>query len=157
VYCSADNTESDPSSYVNYYKRATAYLSLGKHGAALDDFDSILKLNPEFSQAHYQKAKILAQDGEFDLAVTELRAFLQSNNKKASDEAGAEQLFSNVSGAASNAKHAYTAAKKKKWEECVHSATRALEVGPNSAKLRELRVECNTEMGDAEGAYADLR
>jgi tetratricopeptide (TPR) repeat protein len=45
-----DDTEADPTSYVNFYKRATAYLSLGKHSAALDDFDEILKLNPDFSQ-----------------------------------------------------------------------------------------------------------
>ena len=40
----------DPTSYINYYKRATVYLSLGKHSAALDDFDSILQLNPGFVQ-----------------------------------------------------------------------------------------------------------
>jgi DnaJ family protein C protein 3 len=43
-------SELDPSSYVNYYKRATVYLSLGKHSAALDDFDAILRLNPGFAQ-----------------------------------------------------------------------------------------------------------
>lgn len=46
----ADEAELDPYSYVNYYKRATAYLSLGRHSAALDDFDSILRLNPGFLQ-----------------------------------------------------------------------------------------------------------
>lgn len=40
----------EPASYVNYYKRATAYLSLGRHSAALDDFDHILRLNPGFVQ-----------------------------------------------------------------------------------------------------------
>jgi tetratricopeptide (TPR) repeat protein len=36
--------------YSNYYKRATAYLSLGRNGPALDDFETILKLNPSFVQ-----------------------------------------------------------------------------------------------------------
>jgi DnaJ homolog subfamily C member 3 len=44
----------DPNSYVNYYKRATAYLSLGRHTPALEDFDSILKLNPGFVQVCYR-------------------------------------------------------------------------------------------------------
>ena len=42
-------TEHDPN-YVTHYKRATAYLSLGRNSQALDDFDSILKLNPTFSK-----------------------------------------------------------------------------------------------------------
>lgn len=42
--------ELDPNSYLNYYKRATAYLSLGRQQAALDDFDAILRLNPGFAQ-----------------------------------------------------------------------------------------------------------
>ena len=37
-------------SYSNYYKRATAYLSIGKQSSALDDFDTILQLNPAFTQ-----------------------------------------------------------------------------------------------------------
>lgn len=40
----------DPNSYVNYYKRATAYLSLGRHAQAIEDFDSILRINPSFTQ-----------------------------------------------------------------------------------------------------------
>lgn len=48
--CEADGPDLEPASYVNYYKRATAYLSLGRHSAALDDFDHILRLNPGFVQ-----------------------------------------------------------------------------------------------------------
>lgn len=40
---------------------------------------------------------------------------------------------------------------------CVDHATKALEAGPNSAELRELRLECSTEMGDVEAVYGDLR
>lgn len=46
----ADSSELDPHSYSSYYKRATAYLSLGRNTAALDDFDTILRLNPAFVQ-----------------------------------------------------------------------------------------------------------
>lgn len=45
----AEGLELEPS-YSNYYKRATAYLSMGKQSSALDDFDTILKLNPAFTQ-----------------------------------------------------------------------------------------------------------
>jgi DnaJ family protein C protein 3 len=38
----------------------------------------------------------------------------------------------------------------------VDHATKALETGPNSADLRELRVRCATELGDVEAVYGDL-
>lgn len=50
----ADNAELDPNSYLNFYKRATAYLSLGRHSAALEDFESILRLNPSFAQVSFR-------------------------------------------------------------------------------------------------------
>lgn len=51
-------TELDPHSYSTYYKRATAYLSLGRNSAALDDFDRILKMNPAFIQVCWYKIEL---------------------------------------------------------------------------------------------------
>ena len=48
------------------------------------------------------------------------------------------------------------AAGGKQWQACVDSATKALEYGPNSAGLRELRVQCATELKDVEAVYGDL-
>ena len=53
-------------------------------------------------------------------------------------------------------KAAHKAAGKKQWEACVQHSSRALEIGPSSVELRELRVECATEMGDLDTTYADL-
>jgi DnaJ family protein C protein 3 len=39
----------------------------------------------------------------------------------------------------------------------VEHSTRALEVGLNSAELREIRVACATELGDVDAVYGDLR
>ncbi|BEJ17604.1 hypothetical protein CspHIS471_0610050 [Cutaneotrichosporon sp. HIS471] len=141
---------SDPT-YANYYKRATAYLSMGRHTAALDDFDEILKMNPDFSQAHFQKAKIYAQDGAFDDAARELTSFHKSKRDEASDE-----LARNVKSAQVSLKAAKADAGRKKWDSCVEHATQAIKVGSNNAELRELRARCETERGNVEGAYADL-
>lgn len=54
-------------------------------------------------------------------------------------------------GSASNAREG------KRWDVCVDQATKALEVGPNSGQLREMRIECATELGDVESVYGDLR
>ena len=82
----------EPSSYVNYYKRATAYLSLGRSSSALDDFERILQLNPAFAQAHYQKAKILAKEGDFDQAGRELKAFGKSKSDPEAEELVSQTL-----------------------------------------------------------------
>ncbi|KLT38408.1 hypothetical protein CC85DRAFT_281216 [Cutaneotrichosporon oleaginosum] len=141
---------SDPS-YANYYKRATAYLSLGRHASALADFDAILSLNPEFAQAHFQKAKIYAQDGAFDAAARELALFHKSKR----DDASAE-LAHAVAGALAASKAAEADAARQKWDACVDHATQALKVAPNSGALRALRARCETARGHVDGAYADL-
>ncbi|KAK1926612.1 putative Co-chaperone [Papiliotrema laurentii] len=143
--------ELDPSSYVNYYKRATVYLSLGKHSAALDDFDAILRLNPGFAQAHWQKAKILAKEGRFDEAQAELKQY-----SKSKVDSEAEDLGRSITQASAASKSAHKSAKGKHWQACVDHATKALEVGPNSVEMRQLRVECSTQLGDVEAAYGDL-
>lgn len=144
--------ESDPTSYLNYYKRATAYLSQGKQNAALDDFNAIIDLNPSFAQAYFQKAKVLAKEGDFDDAASAMKKF---SKLKPGDTAGSK-LSSDISSAKAALKAAEAAAKKKKWDECVEQATRAVHVAPNSKAVRELRVRCETERGDAQAVFADM-
>ncbi|WWC87303.1 uncharacterized protein L201_002191 [Kwoniella dendrophila CBS 6074] len=141
----------DPTSYVNYYKRATAYLSAGRNGAALDDFDRILEINPSFAQAHLQKAKILAKEGNFEKAQSELKAYGKSKSDTESEE-----LAHSLNLAAAASKSAHNAKQSKDWHVCVDHATKALEVGPNSSELRELRLDCATELGDVQAVYGDL-
>lgn len=57
---------------MSYYKRATAYLSLGRTSSAIDDFSTILVLRPGFDKALLQRAKLYASDGDFSLAKTDL-------------------------------------------------------------------------------------
>lgn len=70
---------------------------MGRTNAALDDFDTILRLNPAFVQvrpsvraegmadvqAHYQKAKILAKDGEFSRAGEALQLYPKQDQEAA--------------------------------------------------------------------------
>jgi DnaJ homolog subfamily C member 3 len=47
--------------------------------------------------------------------------------------------------------------KSSKWQVCVDEATKALDVGPNSVELREIRVRCAEGLGDVEAVIGDLR
>jgi len=67
-------------------------LSLGRSSSALDDFERIVQLNPAFAQAHYQKAKILAKEGDFDQAGKELKAFGKSKSDPEAEELVSQTL-----------------------------------------------------------------
>lgn len=75
--------EQDPSNYLTYYKRATAYLSLGRTNAAVEDFSKILDLKPDFEKALMQRARIYAKEGDFELAQKDLEKYLESHPKDA--------------------------------------------------------------------------
>jgi DnaJ family protein C protein 3 len=51
---------------------------------------------------------------------------------------------------------AESAAASGEWQICVDHASKALEVGPNSLELRELRLRCVTELGNVVAIYGDL-
>src|SRR4051794_15762952 len=78
----------DPSSWNLRYRRATAYISLGRHSPAIEDLDAIIRLNPKFTQARLQKGKILAKEGQFKEAKEEIRKYLKEAEK--ADPAGLE-------------------------------------------------------------------
>jgi DnaJ family protein C protein 3 len=66
---------------LTYYKRATAYLSLGRNNAAADDFTTILNLKPDFDKALLQRARIYVKEGNFQLALNDLIKYLKTNPK----------------------------------------------------------------------------
>ncbi|KAH9029466.1 hypothetical protein EDB84DRAFT_1496401 [Lactarius hengduanensis] len=58
--------EQSPVDPTLYYKRATAYFSLGRHANAITDFDQVLALTSDsFDKAHLMKAKIHAKEGRW--------------------------------------------------------------------------------------------
>lgn len=143
--------ELDSTSYSNYYKRATAYISLGRNGAAIDDLDRIVELNPAFVQAHLQKGRVLAKDGDFARATTSLHAC-----KGSKAESDAQELLDSVYRAEQASAKAQRAADGEHWAQCINSASAALEVASHSTSLRELRLRCEEGAGDVDGVYGDL-
>jgi DnaJ family protein C protein 3 len=77
----------DPTSFNLHYLRATTYLSQGRHQLALTDFTKLLQLKPDFHQAHLQRARILAKEGDFEQAQKELGVWLKTDKGKGDEEA----------------------------------------------------------------------
>ncbi|KAJ7825460.1 hypothetical protein B0H13DRAFT_2122282 [Mycena leptocephala] len=143
--------EQSPADYLLFYKRATAYLSLGRHGAALDDFAHVLTLTP-LPSAHLMQARIHTKDGDFALARAALKQY--TGGEKELQERDA--LLQDIADAEAGAKQAAQERGAQLWNACVESASRALRISTHSTTVRTLRVECALGAGDIEGAVGDM-
>ncbi|KAH9887660.1 hypothetical protein C8Q73DRAFT_712794 [Cubamyces lactineus] len=145
--------EQAPADYLLYYKRATAHYSLGRHPAALADFDQVLALtNDTFDKANLMKARIYAKEGKFAEARDALRKY---STKVKGDQASQEVMMSITEGELASKKIAQSI-RAKLWQACVEAASMALSTASHSVKLRQQRADCSIAAGDIEGAVADL-
>lgn len=138
----------DPSNYLTFFKRATTYLSLGRHSQATDDFNKVLSIKPNFEGAHLQLAKIKSRVADWDGAKAQFK----------SGSRGPESLeVKELEGARLAATLAAAAEESEQWEECVTQAGTAILVATRSHTLRELRSRCRFKRGDIEGGIGDLQ
>jgi DnaJ family protein C protein 3 len=63
-----DALGADAKNYQAFYKRATAYLALGRTKQAVKDLNVVLNFDPAFSQARKRRAELHAKHGKFDAA-----------------------------------------------------------------------------------------
>lgn len=138
----------DPSNYLSVFKRATAYLSLGRSSQATEDFNQVLKLKPGFEGAHVQLAKIKAKVADWEGARAE---YVSAN--KAEDSPELEELTA----AQTAAGLAVEAEKAKQWDDCINNAGTAIFVAPRAVSLREVRARCRFEKGEVEEGMGDLQ
>lgn len=142
-----------PADYLLYYKRGTAYFSLGRHPAALSDFDRVLSLTSDsFDNAYLMKARIHAMDGRFPAARDAIKRF---SSRVKSDPSLHEILMSVTEGEIA-AKKANQAKRARLWTACVEAASTALAVASYSTELRQLRIDCALASTDIESAVGDL-
>ncbi|KAF8075747.1 hypothetical protein FPV67DRAFT_1617228 [Lyophyllum atratum] len=145
--------DQSPTDYLLYYKRATAYFSLSRHGPALDDFDKVLALTSgTFDNANLMKARIHARDGHFDLAREALAAYVKA--KGVNEEAG--ELEGSIREAEGGEGKMEKERAAQLWNACIESASAALRVASHSIDIRSVRAECALASGDVDSAVGDL-
>lgn len=72
----SDAIELSPADYLLYYKRATAYFSLSRHPAALDDIEAVLRMTDgTFHHAFLMKARIHSKEGDWAKARQILKRY----------------------------------------------------------------------------------
>ncbi|KAI0820671.1 hypothetical protein BC628DRAFT_1395778 [Trametes gibbosa] len=145
--------EQSPADYSLYYKRATAYYSLGRHPAALADFDQVLTLtNDTFDKANLMRARIYAKEAKY----IEARDALRKYSTKVKGDQGSQEVMMSITEGELATKKVAQAIRAKLWQACVEAATMALSTASHSVKLRQQRADCSIAAGDIEGAVADL-
>lgn len=138
----------DPNNYLTLFKRATAFLSLGRSNQATDDFNKVLALKPGFHGAHVQLAKIRSKTADWDGARADYVAA-----EKLEDSPELVELA--VAEAAAAA--AVAAVKDKSWDDCVSNAGTAIVIASRSLALRQMRSICRFERGEIEEGMGDLQ
>ena len=147
--------DQSPTDYLLYYKRATAYFSLQRHGSAQDDFDKVLSLTSNtFDNAHLMKARIYTRDGHFASARTSLSLYIKAKGKKMDKEA--EELDVEITEGERLKEKADKERKAQLWNACIETASEALRVASHSVEIRAWRAECALAAGDIESSVGDL-
>ncbi|EGE02711.1 DnaJ homolog subfamily C member protein [Trichophyton mentagrophytes] len=138
--------DKDPSNYLSIFQRGAAYLSLGRHSRAADDFNKVLKLKPGFEGALLQRGKLRMRSGNWTGAKEDLQAAGKPG------EGDLVQLHeAHVAAVA-----AEEAEKKQDWETCVAQSNIAIMKAMGSSELRRMRGKCHFERGDIQEGINDL-
>ncbi len=138
---------------MTYFKRATVYLALGKHKAALDDLNEVIQLKPDFLAARLQRGSVLLKQGRLDEAHIDFEWVLRSDpyNEEAAHS------YSLIDPLKHDIQNAYLLINDNDWSEAVVVLTRLLHELPWDCKLREMRSNAYEKLGDIVNAISDLR
>eukprot|EP00052_Salpingoeca_macrocollata_P023722 m.209412 g.209412 ORF g.209412 m.209412 type:complete len:492 (+) comp22094_c3_seq6:955-2430(+) len=139
----------EPSSYMNYMRRATVLMALGRYRVAIKDFDTILEKKPDFNSARSHRADLLTKQGEFALAEQDWKYLT------ASDET-AQQHLAETHTASMQAQQGLAFADAGQCDMALPPLSDALQVAPNSETLRMARAKCYMATGQLGEAVGDV-
>ncbi|KAL5361881.1 hypothetical protein BJX96DRAFT_152987 [Aspergillus floccosus] len=136
----------DPTNYLTIFQRGAAYLSLRRNTQALEDFDRVLELKPDFESALLQRSRLRASSADWTSALSDL----EKAGKKSSPE------YVELEEARDAALRAQKAEERKQWDDCITQANVAVLKANTALGLRQTRAHCRFEKGDIEEGISDL-
>ncbi len=137
-----------PQDQLLYYKRATAYYSLGRYGPAVEDCIKVRELGGGMAErAEVMMGRIYLKEGRWD-DVRDVLASMKSSE--------AQTMLDDVRETEKLAKRMALERKSELWTACVETAGQVLKTASHAVGIREARAECALTSGDVEGAVGDL-
>ncbi|XP_044141472.1 dnaJ homolog subfamily C member 3-like [Bufo gargarizans] len=148
--------DGDPDNYQAYYRRATAYLAMGKSKAAIPDLSRVIELKPDFTSARLQRGQLLLKQGKLDEAEEDFKRVLKSNPSDQEEKEATSQLAKSdeIQRTRSQGIAAYN---QKDYTTAESLLNIVLETCVWDAEIRELRAECYINQGEPRKAISDLK
>jgi DnaJ family protein C protein 3 len=147
--------EEEPTEFMPYYRRATAYLALGKGKAALNDLNSVLQYRPDFQAARTQRANILTKFGEFDNALVDLDFIVSNSKDDKSDILLKMEHIKELSAISTEVEELYT--HDKDYRSCLAFLDRLVDECPWNVRYREQRSHSFIAIEEPSRAIFDLK
>lgn len=145
--------DADPENYLTYYKRATAYLGLGKSKSALEDLNEVIALKPDFLAARHQRGTVLLKQGHLEEAHIDFEWVLRldPNNGEA------HRAYMAIEPLKQDIRVAQEMIDDRNYVGAIEVLTRVIAECPWDVTLREMRAQCYENLGDLINAISDLR
>eukprot|EP00116_Pleurobrachia_bachei_P005755 sb/3466017/ len=141
----------DAKNYLAYYQRATVFLALGRHRQAMADFDSVIKIKPDFHRAKTERAGLLLKQGKTDEAKLQYSELLTVDGEKASEGLREipvlEQSIEDGDSAFDNNDYA----------NAIDFYDKAIDIAKWDISLREKRSNAYLKLGNIINAIGDVR
>eukprot|EP01116_Phalansterium_solitarium_P023605 TRINITY_DN8367_c0_g1_i1.p1 TRINITY_DN8367_c0_g1~~TRINITY_DN8367_c0_g1_i1.p1 ORF type:complete len:516 (-),score=167.89 TRINITY_DN8367_c0_g1_i1:233-1780(-) len=133
-----------PDDYLNYYKRATAYLAKRLTANALSDLNRVLDKKADFVQARVRRGKTLLSLGRFAEADSDFREVLRIKPT----ESIAKAQIPIAERCAALMRSADELLRSQRWAEARDQLSAVLDLAPDAINVRLQRAECNEHLGD---------
>ncbi|VDM24381.1 unnamed protein product, partial [Hydatigera taeniaeformis] len=147
----SEAVEADPNNYMARYRRATAYIAMGKLRSALPDIDKTVLLNPGYVLVAYkQRAKINLKLGKLKEARADLLILK-------SDDDDTQKILNDISNMEANIEQAKSLYSKGRYSEALPLLDYLMKTITSSSELHEMRALCNIKTGDQIKGIEELR
>lgn len=143
--------EGDTKNYLAYYQRATVYLALGRHRQALTDFDTVIKIKPDFHRAKSERAGVLLKQGKVEEARAQYMALMSVDSEKA------DQGLREVPLLAQAVEEGDAAMDNSDYASAVDHYDQAIDIAKWDISLREKRSDAYLKLGNIVNAIGDVR
>ncbi|KAM4699821.1 dnaJ homolog subfamily C member 3 [Discoglossus pictus] len=148
--------DGDPDNYLAYYRRATAFLAMGKSKAAIPDLSRVIELKPDFTSARLQRGQLLLKQGRLDEAEEDFKRVLKSN-PSTQEEKEANGLLLKSDEIQRMRSQGMAAYENEDYTSAETFLNFVLETCVWDADIREVRAECYIKQGEPGKAISDLK